>query len=125
MNIKSKFLYHRANPSFRKSIMKEGLIPQVGESYEALYDGSDKELQPLVFLYDGEKDKEHYDSTYDDDCWKIDVRFLKKSLLKVDEGVYGLHCYTYPETIPPKALSLIYKGSGSGDFGELDWNEIH
>lgn len=125
MTLTSKYLYHRSNPSNRKSIKKDGLVPQVGESYESFYDGTDKELEPLVFLYDGQRDKKHYDSTWDDDCWKINVKYLDKSLLKKDDGVYGLYCYSYPETIPPKALELVYKGTGDGDDGYLDWNEIH
>lgn len=105
-------LYHTANPVFREKIRKEGLVPQVGDSYFLHWEGelfngkrveSKADLPKYVFL-----SKEPYDSTYDDDVWEVNAGGLLN--LKEDPGLPGaLVC---DEVIPPSELKLIYEGSG-------------
>jgi hypothetical protein len=69
-----KKLYHKSNPIFRKSILRNGLIPKVGECYSLYWEGkTDKELTPYIFMYDHETIEDgEYDSTYDDDIYAIE-----------------------------------------------------
>ena len=110
-----KKLYHKGNPYYRDDILKNGLIPKIGDSYRLFITDSgrgdrqlkDEELQPMVFLYDA--DVFEYDSTWDDDKYEINTDLLDKSLFRHD---VLSDCYTYSDIIPPKALKLIYKGTG-------------
>ena len=106
-------LYHKGNPYFRNHILKEGLVPQVGDSYAMHWEGkkSREELEPLVFLYDKDVYGE-YDSTYDDDVWEIDRSKLDESKLKSDKGLEVAGIYTYSDVIPKSAIKLIHKGTG-------------
>ena len=104
------YLYHKSPRAFRKSILANGLLPKVGDSYQCYYD-MEENLQPLIFLYDHNTiDGGEYDSTYDDDIYRIDTSYLDKELLNDDPaGMNG--CFTYPEPIPSEALTLVYEGS--------------
>lgn len=104
------YLYHKSPRAFRKSILANGLLPKVGDSYQCHY-ASEENLQPLIFLYDHNTiDGGEYDSTYDDDIYRINTSYLDKELLNDDPaGMNG--CFTYPEPIPSEALTLVYEGS--------------
>lgn len=111
-----KYLYHKGNPSFRENILKNGLVPHIGESYELFITDpargnkhlEKEELQPMVFLYDIETYGD-YDSTWDDDKYRIDTSMLNKDLFRLD--VLD-NCYTYSDVIPPDAIELVYEGTG-------------
>lgn len=109
-----QYLYHKSNPKFREKILSEGLKPQKGDSYtlwfEDHFEKSKDEIEPLIFLYDASI--REYDSTYDDDIYKIDTSKISKVLLEQDPTLSD-YCYTYPITIKPEAFELIYKGSGN------------
>lgn len=102
-------LYHVSNPHFRKSILAQGLKPMVGNSYRAHFDDID-ELLPVIFL----KDKNDYDSTYNDDRWAIDTSTLDKSCIFADFDDYmAKHgCYVYTKPIAPSSMHLLHKGDG-------------
>ena len=77
------------------------------------WEGSKKELEPVIFAYD--KDKKEYDSTYDDDIYEIDTTKLKKEDWKKDpdEGMYDIFgSIVYSKKIPKDAIKLIYEGTG-------------
>ena len=106
-----RFLYHKSPIAFRKSILKTGLIPRVGDSYSAHWDDAE-DLTPYIFMYDHETIEDgEYDSTYDDDIYAIDVSQLDKNCLfnDPDENMKG--CLVYTKPIPPSAIKLVYKGS--------------
>lgn len=114
-----KTLYHVSNPINRKSILKNGLLPKVGDSYSAHYEG-ENELEPVVFL----SSKNDYDSTWDDDRWEIDVNQInpQKLFLDFDRGMKN--CYVYTDVIPPTALKLIYKGNGKTLCENMDMSQL-
>ena len=109
-----RYLFHKGNPFFRGDILKYGLIPKIGDSYKLFITDPSRgknhldadELRPMVFLYE---EPFEYDSTYDDDKYKVDTDLLDKSLFRHD---LLNNCYTYLSVIPPEAISLVYKGSG-------------
>ena len=110
-----KALYHKAPVSCRKSILKNGLRPSVGDSYKAHWEEVE-ELSPYVFLYDiggGE-----YDSTYDDDIWRVDMSYIDQKRLRKDPEKALKNSYIYDGIIPPEALKLVYRGS-TKDAGDL------
>ena len=111
-------LYHKAPVSCRKSILRNGLTPSVGDSYKAHWDDMD-DLTPYVFLYDHNTiNGGEYDSTYDDDIYVIDVSQLDLKYLDKDPDRYMRGCYVYSMKIPPSAIKLVYKGSKK-DSGDL------
>lgn len=104
-------LYHKSNPYYRQEIAKNGLLPMIGNSYRAYYDGIPKrKLKPLVFMYD--RNVTEYNSTYDDDIWEIDIKQLNCRCIKKDMCPTLIGCYIYNKPIPTSAIKLIYKGSG-------------
>lgn len=114
INIPNK-VYHKASPFLRKKIQKEGLIPNVGDSYSSHWYGTGEEdtLTPVIFAYD--KDIQELDTTYDDDIWEIDTSKLKKEKWDKDKDEYmydGFGSIVYSENIPKDAIKLIYKGTG-------------
>lgn len=107
-----RFLYHKSPISVRKSIMKQGLIPQIGDSYKCHYEGSGSKLKPYVFMYDHNTIADgEYDSTYDDDIFSINTEMLDWNHVYPDPDTYMKGCFVYDLPIPPEALKLIYKGS--------------
>ena len=106
-----KYLYHKAPISFRKSILRKGLIPSVGASYKAHWDDAE-DLKPYVFLYDHNAvDDGEYDSTYDDDIYAVDVSQLDRKHIFRDPDKTMKGCLVYDLPIPPSTIRLIYKGS--------------
>ena len=106
-----KYLYHKSGTFNRDSILRNGLIPQVGPSYKAHWD-DDEDLKPFIFLYDHAKVYGgEYDSTYDDDIYSVDVSQLDKSHLFRDPDMSMNGCWVYDKVISPSAIKLIYKGS--------------
>ena len=102
-------LYHVSNPHFRKNILAQGLKPMVGSSYRVHFDDIN-ELLPVIFL----KDKNDYDSTYNDDRWAIDTSTLDKSCIFADFDDYMAKqgCYVYTKPIAPSSMHLLHKGNG-------------
>ena len=100
-------LYHVSNPCNRESILAQGLLPSIGDSYLAHYDDKPT-LGKVVFVCTTNT----YDSTWDDDRYEINIsdEEFKKLGFKSDNDVKdGL--YT-SNVIKPKYLKLIYKGTG-------------
>jgi GNAT superfamily N-acetyltransferase len=113
----SKVLFHKSPISCRKSILKKGLLPSVGDSYKAHWDDREA-LTPYIFLYDHNTiNGGEYDSTYDDDIYAVDVSQLDNEHLfnDPDNGMNG--CFVYDIPIPTSAIKLVYKGT-EGDSDE-------
>jgi GNAT superfamily N-acetyltransferase len=110
-------LFHKSPISCRKSILKKGLLPSVGDSYKAHWDDRE-DLTPYIFLYDHNTiNGGEYDSTYDDDIYAVDVSQLDNEHLfnDPDNGMNG--CFVYDIPIPTSAIKLVYKGT-EGDSDE-------
>ena len=106
-----RLLYHKAPIAARKSIMKNGLIPSIGDSYKAHWDDRE-DLKPYVFLYDHNTvNNGEYDSTYDDDIYAVDVSQLDKKHIFKDPDKSMKGCLAYDIPIPISAIKMVYKGS--------------
>jgi hypothetical protein len=112
------FVLHTANPRLREVILKNGLQPQVGDSYSLHWDGEDN-LPPVIFATNDSNNA--YNSTYDDDVWKIDTRIAGVEWFNDDGIDDGKAIVTY-QPISPSSIELVYKGtpdkddSDNGDF---------
>lgn len=106
-----KYLYHSSNPLNRDSISKEGLVPKREAQWM-----SDTEIEgEAIFATDSEDRDDHFDSTYDDDFWRIDTTKCPEVKWRPDPnfewGDYK-HVYTQ-QSIPRHALKLMHKGTGT------------
>lgn len=105
-----KYLYHKSSAHNRNSILQIGLTPQIGPSYFCHWEGK-KNLKPLVFLYD--RNVLEYDTTCDDDVYKIETSKLDKRKISRDPDKSMQGCYGYSSNICPVNIEIIYKGSGA------------
>jgi hypothetical protein len=105
----NKFLYHTSNPTFRDNIAKEGLITK-GKSETWL---SDTHIEgEVIFAVNSDNKKDWWDSTYDDDIYRIDTTNLKnKWYVDPNFDLKDKRIITF-ENIPVKAIKIIYKGTG-------------
>lgn len=118
-------LYHKSPISCRESILKNGLQPSVGSSYQAHWDDRE-DLTPYIFLYDHNTVNDgEYDSTYDDDIYAVDVAQLDMEHLFHDPDEYMNGCYVYDLSIPPSAIKLVYEGSEGDSTMELISKHSH
>ena len=97
--------FHKSNPVNRESILLNGLIPQIGASYEAHSDGKFGEV---VFL---SSDK-NYDSTFDDDLFEVVIDSC--DLVSDDTG--PKNAFFTRSLIEASQISLVYKGTGESTF---------
>lgn len=108
--IPNKYVYHTSNPIFRDKISKEGLTPK-GKSESWLYDTNiDGEV---IFAVNSDNKEDWWDSTYDDDIYKIDTTNLNNKWYNDPNfDLEDKRIITF-EKIPLNSIKLIYKGSGS------------
>lgn len=130
----NRYVYHTSNPRNRKSIDKQGLRPRRGVQWLADTPLSGK----AIFATNSENRDDWFDSTYDDDVWRIDITKCQEVRWDWDPNFIGghkqyHHVYT-KQTIPRHALKLIKKGTGKdledsdenvkdGPKGIDDWSE--
>jgi len=113
----SRFVVHKSPPIWRNSIKRTGLQVSVGECYQQFV-GDDVECKKAIFATDSMKNKDMFDSTYDDDIWVIDTKCAKVKWYEdkhFEDGDYKYHIVTF-EDIPAKCLKLIHKGTGKDIF---------
>jgi hypothetical protein len=104
-----RYVYHSSNPMFRDKIAREGLIPQ-GRSEAWLT--TTKIDGKVIFAVNSENKKDWWDSTYDDDMYRIDTTNLKNTWYNDPNfKVQDKRIITF-EAIPLNAIKLIYKGTG-------------
>ena len=108
--IPNNYVYHTSNPIFRDKISKEGLIPK-GKSETWL---SDTNIDnKVIFAVNSDDKKDWWDSTYDDDIYKVDTTKLKnKWYVDPNFDLEDKRIITF-EKIPFNSIKLIYKGTGS------------
>jgi hypothetical protein len=99
------FLYHKSNPLDRKSIDKQGLLPQRGEQWLRGTDIKGKAIFATT-------KKDLFNSTYDDDIWEINLSLIPTIKWFIDPNYENKnHLYTQ-QPIPKNAIKLIKQGSG-------------
>jgi hypothetical protein len=105
----NRYVYHSSNPIFRDKIAKEGLIPK-GKSEAWL---SDTEIDgEVIFAVNNDNKKDWWDSTYDDDMYRIDTTNLKnKWYVDPNFDLEDARIITF-QKIPVNAIKLIHKGTG-------------
>lgn len=109
----NRFVYHKSNPFFRDNISEEGLTPK-GKSETWLSDT--KINSEVIFATNSDNPDDWFNSTWDDDIYKIDTRGLKNQWFKDPNFTNGHHHIITPQSIPNSAIKLIYKGSGKSNF---------
>ena len=105
----NRYLYHTSNPIFRDKIYKEGLIPK-GKSETWL---SDTKIDgEVIFAVNSDNKEDWFDSTYDDDIYRIDTTNLKNTwYVDPNFDLEDKRIITF-ERIPVSSIELIYKGTG-------------
>ena len=104
-----RYIYHTSNPVSREKIKKEGLIP-MGKSETWLsntnIDGK------VIFAVNSENIDDKWDSTWDDDVYRIDTSKLSNKWYNDPNfNVKDNRIITF-DPIPAKSIKLIYKGTG-------------
>ena len=104
----NRYLYHTSNPIFRDKIYKEGLIPK-GKSESWL---SDTKIDgEVIFAVNSDNKEDWFDSTYDDDIYRIDTTNLKNTWYNDPNfDLEDKRIITF-ERIPLSSIELIYKGT--------------
>ena len=105
----NRYVYHTSNPIFRDKITKEGLIPK-GKSEAWL---SDTKIDgEVIFAVNSDNKEDWFDSTYDDDIYRIDTTNLKnKWYVDPNFDLEDKRVITF-DKIPVSSIELIYKGTG-------------
>ena len=106
-------LLHKANPAFREDIRTQGLLPQIGPSYECHYEDEEEmkpHFVPCVFACLTCE----YDSTWDDDVWVIDTR-TAEAVWESDPAMWpAFPAYVRTrQPVPAAALLLAHAGTGT------------
>jgi hypothetical protein len=92
-------MYHTSNPVNRENILKNGLLPSVGERRCF----GNELLPPAVFL----SLMEPFDTTFDDDVYWVEWDY---SNMTIDTAMSD--SYYQFEPIPPIYIKLIKEGTG-------------
>lgn len=108
----NRYLYHVANPLNRDRIQKNGIIPYRGEQWL-----SDTKISgKAVFATNSDNPKDWFDSTFDDDVWRIDTNKIPNIKWFMDPNFdwdkKHKHIYTQ-NIIPVNAIELIKTGTGN------------
>jgi len=113
-----RYLFHSSNPINRDSIASQGLRPERGDQWlsDTNIDGK------AIFATDSEDRKDHFNSTYDDDFWRIDTQACPEVEWTPDPNFeWGKYKHVYTRhAIPPHALELVHKGTGADMEGSDD-----
>jgi hypothetical protein len=100
---------------FRDKIMENGLKVRAGECYK-IFVGYGIKCKPAIFATNSTNKRAWFDSTYDDDIWEINTEMIPDVKWYKDRHFESRskHIVTFQD-IPKEALTLKYKGTGSGD----------
>jgi len=90
----NKYVYHTSNPIFRDKIAEQGLVPK-GKSESWLEDT--KIEGEVIFAVNSNKEKYMWDSTYDDDIYRINILGITTPISMKTEYI-SLHSKVYQET---------------------------
>ena len=111
----NNIVIHKSNPMFRDKIMENGLKVRAGECYK-VYVGYGIKCKPAIFATNSTNKRAWFDSTYDDDIWEINTEMIPDVKWYKDRHFESRskHIVTFQD-IPKEAITLKYKGTGSGD----------
>lgn len=104
----NRYVYHASNVSNRDRIEKVGILPYRGVQWfeDTLIKGK------AVFATNSENKSDWFDSTWDDDIWRIDTSKIKNVKWFMDPNVdNGVWIYT-KSSIPRNAIEMIKVGTG-------------
>jgi hypothetical protein len=111
----NRFVYHKSNPHFREKINIEGLKTKPKSATWL----SDTDIKgKVIFATNSDNKNDWFDSTYDDDVYKIDTTKIKNKWYLDPNFLWEKnpkHIITY-ENIPKNAIELIFKGSGKSNI---------
>jgi len=104
----NRYLYHASAIANRKRIEKNGIVPYRGFQWL-----SDTDIEgDAVFATNSDNKVDWFDSTWDDDVWRIDTKKLNGVKWFLDPNTdNGVWIYTH-QAIPRDAIELIKKGTG-------------
>lgn len=105
----NRYVYHTSNPIFRDKISKEGLIVQ-GRS--AAWMSDTKIDGEVIFAVNSDNKRDWWDSTYDDDIYRIDTTGLDNKWYVDPNFKLQDHRIITFENIPRESIEIIYKGTG-------------
>lgn len=105
----NRYVYHTSNPIFRDKIAREGLTPK-GRSESWLT--TTRIEGKVIFAVNSNEEDYIWNSTYDDDIYRIDTASLDNKWYQDPNFEDGIHIITY-ESIPKEALELLHKGTGN------------
>lgn len=101
-------LYHVANPFNRESILQKGLLPKRGGQLIGVKRG----YIPAIYLTNSTDIKDSFDSTYDDDIYKISTEGLSGDFYRdLNFDNTSKHVLTF-DKIPVENITLVYRGTG-------------
>lgn len=104
----SRFIYHASNPVNRKRILTNGISVFRGDQWM----GDTPIKGKAVFATNSDNQNDWFDSTFDDDIWRIDTSKLDGVKWLNDPNYeYSKHIYTH-SNIPLEAIELIRQGTG-------------
>jgi hypothetical protein len=114
----ARVVVHTSNPVWRENIKLTGLQVSVGECYQVYVNRNETnpdkiKCKKAIFATDSLKNRDMFNSTYDDDIWLINTECANVKWYKdkhFDFGPYK-HIVTF-ENISPECIKLIYKGTG-------------
>ena len=104
----NRYVYHTSNPIYRESIAREGLVPK-GRSESWL--STTRIEGKVIFAVNSNEEDYIWNSTYDDDIYRIDTSSLDNKWYQDPNFSDGIHMVTR-EAIPKQALELIHRGTG-------------
>lgn len=106
----NRFVFHKSNPIFRNEIDKNGLVPKKGEQWL----NNSKITKPAIFLTNSYEPSDWFESTYNDDIWKVDTHSINNTFFKDPNFNWGnfKHILTF-DSIPRKSITLYHRGSGT------------
>lgn len=102
---------HIGNPQNRDEILKDGLLPMVGDVYQTQYEDLGK-LPSGIFVSNSSKRKDRFHSGFDDDIWEIDTKMIAN---KWYQDIWNKRFIVTLSPIPPEAMKLVKSGTGKNE----------
>jgi hypothetical protein len=114
----ARVVVHTSNPVGRDNIKLTGLQVSVGECYQVYVNRNETnpdkiKCKKAIFATDSLKNRDMFNSTYDDDIWLINTECANVKWYKDKHFDYpdSKHIVTF-ENISPECIKLIHKGTG-------------
>jgi len=117
-----RYLIHKSMPENREEILKNGIIPKVGERYSIDNGKNTYNRMGAIFATNSENKKDWFGEDWDEDIWRIDTKLIpnvewyKDKMFSFNRSGFPFpflykHVVTL-QNIPTNAIELIHKGTG-------------